>query len=317
MPTIAAIRPTSQTSNSAITDSRLSPVAVSQSVLRGWPSASASAAPPRPAQLAAVQRAQASAPPVPARELAALSADVYNDRAKPPTGWREATQAELAALRIDRSMLTHPSGFRARIYVDTRPGNDGRMVVAFRGTVTREDWITDAKQAAGQPTVSYDMANELATSFLRVNAAVTMTGHSLGGGLASAAAVATGRPATTFNAAGLSDRTLDVAAATRATLGARAPSVDAYYVRGEILSALQDGGDRIAGAILGRMAGSAVAGPWGGLVGSYAGSRIDAPEAYGRRIALDPVRANDAKWYIPDMIERHGMAWVLASMNTR
>src|SRR5690606_27504360 len=38
---------------------------------------------------------------------------------------------------------------------------------------------------------------------------VAYTGHSLGGGLASVAALATGGPGVTFNAAGLSDQTLE------------------------------------------------------------------------------------------------------------
>jgi type VI secretion system secreted protein VgrG len=67
---------------------------------------------------------------------------------------------------------------------------------------------------------------------------VLYTGHSLGGGLASAAAVVTGRSAVTFNAAGLNERTVE------RFLGA-APSmtnenIQAYYVVGDAVSLLQD-----------------------------------------------------------------------------
>lgn len=57
------------------------------------------------------------------------------------------------------------------------------------------------------------------------------TGHSLGGGLASAAAYATGANAMTMNAAGLHSRYRNA--------GFK-PSINAYYSHTDILSLLQD-----------------------------------------------------------------------------
>jgi pimeloyl-ACP methyl ester carboxylesterase len=57
-------------------------------------------------------------------------------------------------------------------------------------------------------------------------------GHSLGGGLATAAALHTNRAAMTFNAAGVNPLTTDISAA--------AGLITNYRVRGEALSTLQD-----------------------------------------------------------------------------
>ncbi len=72
-------------------------------------------------------------------------------------------------------------------------------------------------------------------------------GHSLGGGLASAASVATGIGAQTFNAAGLHSSTLDEAAFPGAAarylsnqIGGAQATIDAYYVDWDLLSFAQD-----------------------------------------------------------------------------
>ncbi|MEO0685282.1 MAG: hypothetical protein AAFY76_09620 [Cyanobacteria bacterium J06649_11] len=59
---------------------------------------------------------------------------------------------------------------------------------------------------------------------------MSFTGHSLGGGLASANALATSGKAVTFNAAGISNR-------TKASLGltGKSTNITAYIVQGEIL----------------------------------------------------------------------------------
>jgi len=62
-------------------------------------------------------------------------------------------------------------------------------------------------------------------------------GHSLGGGMATAAAAIHQRRATTFNAAGVHPWTVH---AHNATLNNIDHLVDAYRVQGEILSTLQD-----------------------------------------------------------------------------
>lgn len=112
-------------------------------------------------------------------------------------------------VNIDPASLEDPStGFRAAIYQNQQ----GQYVVAYAGTDPSEipDLKADASQAFGLDTKQYNQAISLAkkaeVAFGDGN--VVFTGHSLGGGLASAAALATGASAVTFNSAGLSNGTL-------------------------------------------------------------------------------------------------------------
>jgi hypothetical protein len=241
---------------------------------------------------------------IPTRELALLSADVYRDTATPPAGYRVATASDLGALGLNPADLTSTqSAFRARVYV-TGAGTDAHYVVAFRGSAKASDWSNNLQQGVGLTPNNYRSALALGSKLALVtNANITITGHSLGGGLASAAAIASGRNATTFNSAGLSDSTIRQARNIHDAAGVRTTdNVTAYYVRGEILSTLQDGGDRVIGGIL------------GGLLGA---SAVDAPEAYGTRIGLKSARPEGVKWYQDNPAARHGMDWVLQSLNGR
>ncbi|MBO9623379.1 MAG: DUF2974 domain-containing protein [Sphingomonas sp.] len=234
------------------------------------------------------------------RELALLAQDVYNDVPAPPPGYCVATDPDLARIGLSPQDLSSPqSAFRARVYLRGE-GASTQYVVSFRGSTDASDWKANAQQALGLPSDQYARALMVAKALGRhPEANVTITGHSLGGGLASAAALASGRDATTFNAAGLSDATIERAEAIRDTTDAPAPEIAAFYVRGEILSAVQDGGDRVLGAIFG--------GPLGGVL-------ADAPEAYGDRTALDAVRPQGQHWYQDNPVARHGMDWVLSSL---
>jgi hypothetical protein len=235
------------------------------------------------------------------KSLALMASDVYNAKAVPPPGFREATASDLNALNLKPSDLTSDkSTFAARVYV-SGTGADAKYVVAFRGTEGKSDWIANARQAFGQSSDHYDKAMNIGDKIARSgNGNVTLTGHSLGGGLASAAAVSSGQDAVTFNAAGLSDATIRSANQIRTNAGvANAGAVDAYFVRGEVLSTLQDGGDRVVGALL------------GGIIGATV---LDAPEAYGNRIGLDGVRPSDVRFYQDNPVSRHGMNWVINSL---
>lgn len=106
------------------------------------------------------------------------------------------------------SLEDSASGFRASIY-----RNDaGQVVVAFAGTDPSEmpDIGADAAQAFGLETTQYNKAVDLAkkaeVAFGDGN--VVFTGHSLGGGLASTAALAVDATAVTFNSAAPSNDTL-------------------------------------------------------------------------------------------------------------
>ena len=268
------------------------------------------AAPPAIAAPAASVTAVRPATGPDAIALAELSQDVYRDVPAPPSGFRVATDSELAAIGVDpASLTTRTSGYRARAYV-SGTGESLQVVVAFRGTAGGNDWVAAARQAAGLGTDHYRQALALGRQIARSGANnVTFTGHSLGGGLASAAGLASGRAATTFNAAGLSDATVTQADAIRAPSRRGVPDIRAYYVRGEILSALQDGGDRVAGALLGHA--------FAGLAGAAIGSRVDAPEAFGTRVALDAVLPPGKQFWQAHAVNRHGMDWVLAGLRAQ
>lgn len=231
------------------------------------------------------------------RAHALLAQDVYADTPNPPEGYRVASEADLQALGLDPSMLSD-GDFRARVYV-TGDGAQAEYSIAFRGSQSGGDWVANAQQATGFDSAHYRAALAIGERIARSPLAdqVDFTGHSLGGGLAATAAVASGRPADTFNAAGLHGDTIAEAAARQ---NGQPGQVDAWHVRGEVLSSLQDGGDRVIGSIL------------GGVVG---GLLVDAPEAYGNRHGLDSVAPDGKNWLDRlSPIDRHGMDWVLRSL---
>lgn len=267
---------------------------------RAGPAAAPAAAPPAAARPAA--------DPARTQEAALLAADVYNDTPNPPAGFRVAGQGDLDRLGLTPDMLERPgeSSFRARVYV-TGEGDSTRYVVSFRGTQTGEDWRNNGGQALGFNSPSYAKALAIGQRLARSDADVSLTGHSLGGGLASAAAVASGSAATTFNAAGLAPATIARAEGIARANGRGAADVTAWSVRGEVLTSLQNGGDRAIGGALGTLLG-----PLGGIGGA---AITDAPEAYGSRHVLPDARPEGAGfWDGLNPVARHGMDWVLAGV---
>jgi hypothetical protein len=173
---------------------------------------------------------------------ALLASDVYADQSNPhllPAGYSRLSPQEMAALNLSPSDLVAPqSGYVAAIY----KAPTGRYVVANRGTTSGEsaakDWKTNIRQGAGRRTSQYDDAIRTA---LKITAAapgqVDFVGHSKGGGLAQAQALATNSKAVVFNAAALHGNTLG-----RHGLHNRHANglISAYNVGGEALNRLQD-----------------------------------------------------------------------------
>jgi hypothetical protein len=98
--------------------------------------------------------------------------------------------------------------------------NTKDLVIAFRGTepLSFEDWIEDAEQVLGkseQYKAAIKLAMEKDTMIAKqnqtnnTNIQLSFAGHSLGGGLATAAALATGREAFAFDAAGISNKSME------------------------------------------------------------------------------------------------------------
>ncbi len=145
-------------------------------------------------------------------------------KSKQLPGYKMADDDELEALGISKNDLQKRNhGFKADLYVD----ENGNYVLAFRGTTSDPrdmgrrdlpflpnwswDWIDDnASQGLGMGSEQYEDAIRLAQ---KVNAnkpdgkQLIITGHSLGGGLATAAGAATGSETYAFDPAGVHPNT--------------------------------------------------------------------------------------------------------------
>ncbi len=193
-------------------------------------------------------------------QLAMMANDVYaadnpqTEQALAEAGWhRLEPSADGASLvdaqgnqiPIDPTLLSTSEGFDAAIYQN----DQGQYVVAYRGT---DDWglspsgdaDDNALQGLGFESGQYRDAVALAEAAQRAfgDGNVAFTGHSLGGGLASAASLATGVPGVTFNASGLSDQTLESLGfnpnAVRES-AAESGQLRRYIVNGDPLNAAQ------------------------------------------------------------------------------
>ena len=138
-------------------------------------------------------------------DYARLAQAAYEEGDPIPDGWRKVDAEELKKLGIDPSELDTANGMQATIYQNA----DGKYVLAFRGTeLDRQPGLDLRNDIEGAVVTSFqvsdaiDVSTKLALAVGREN--VDFTGHSLGGELASAGALATGGKAVTFNAAGLS-----------------------------------------------------------------------------------------------------------------
>ncbi len=112
-------------------------------------------------------------------------------------------------------------------------------IIAFRGTDEKVDWKHNLAQGAGLKSAQYETTMDLARQAKKATGGnLSFAGHSLGGGLASAAATSTGLAATTFNAAGLNPKT--VTGYLKTDILPNANQVDAFFIKGDVLSAVQD-----------------------------------------------------------------------------
>lgn len=181
-----------------------------------------------------------------AREQMSMADHVYGEAVGGDLqgGWEPASERDLRELGLidssGESRLEIPgTDFRSEVFTRTDPATgENEYTIAFRGTtgLWTTDNIANIGQGLSQDTQYYTRAIDIGRrASARAPGRVRFTGHSLGGGLASAAAGASDTPATTFNAAGLSQNTIN-----------QFPNPDnsqtiAYFVDGDILSAGQDG----------------------------------------------------------------------------
>jgi hypothetical protein len=267
-------------------------------------------------------------------KFALINQDMYSETAATGPAIEKQRQAleELGVYRltdeeisrdlgIDTKLLRSDSGYSAGIYYDA---STQQYIVANRGTEFTQwnDWENNLKQGLGFTADQYDKAINLAKA-LGNRDDVIFTGHSLGGGLASAQALAVQKEAITFNAAGLSAGTID-----RNTLDTSNANklITAYYVQGEVLSRLQDSPivDYGLGPVV--TVGKNIVAAGNALSDLISGKSVDTasfgraymPEATGSRVEMPAVDLNGEELgmlgRLRNTVALHGMEYVLMSI---
>jgi len=267
-------------------------------------------------------------------EQAKLSQDVYDPDGGPPPGWKNISDDPDALKKYGLSpgqLEKPPSEFRAQMYEPDPAvfGNDMKPTVALKGTTfsSMADWKNNGAQALGLEADYYKKAVGIGGDLAKNGADVQITGHSLGGGLASAASGASGLSGTTFNAAGLAGNTIADSG------GIVIPSqINAYRVSGEILTNIQElslgsaltayGVGGVVGGVIGAVVGL-FAGGVGAIPGALAGAATGAKIAGVSKTVISMLAPNavGTPYELPgtglDPVDRHSMDQVIAGMETQ
>ncbi|PPU75258.1 phospholipase [Xanthomonas cucurbitae] len=154
--------------------------------------------------------------------------------------WSRMDDSALRQAGIDPALLHDgKSGFDAAFYRN----DQGQVVLGFCGTDEGKDWKHNIGQGLGFDDAQYASAIQLGSQARQAfGDQVVISGHSLGGGLAAASAMVNDIPAVTYNAAGVSDRTLERqgldAAAAKDYAGSTL--IRGYHVKNELLTHLQE-----------------------------------------------------------------------------
>ncbi|MCF8448561.1 MAG: DUF2974 domain-containing protein [Taibaiella sp.] len=167
-------------------------------------------------------------------QYAEMADDVYGEKHYLSKKWSDAANMIPERVQIILSKNAH-TGLSVNLYFRTLSNGVKEFVFVFRGSeLELNDWLNNIQQPFGKAE-QYRLAAEIAQIMenrIKIeNAQLVFVGHSLGGGLASLAALVTGRPATTFNAPGLSTTTIRNNGAYGKTA-----RIDAYVVEDEILN---------------------------------------------------------------------------------
>lgn len=176
--------------------------------------------------------------------------DAPEDLKAPPPGFLEVSGEELGTLGIaPEDLAPDDTQFRAAVYkkdpavwgAETKPTYE----LVFRGsTLAKEDWENNFAQNANNESSYYQRAVNLGNAISEKGQVtnVQIVGHSLGGGLASAAQGGSGSIATTFNSAGLHPKTVKRYSTLPDRVQADADKILAYQVEGEVLTSTQEKG---------------------------------------------------------------------------
>ncbi|QXO16300.1 PAAR domain-containing protein [Vibrio ostreae] len=161
------------------------------------------------------------------------------------SGWSVATEDDLAELGIQQKDLkVKGTNFRSQVYIPDPEvfGENAKPTLVFRGTEmdSGSDWIKgNLSQGAVGRSSYYKQAVKTVLNIQDQGVDIEIAGHSLGGGLASAASKASGYPATTFNAAGLHRNTV-ANYGVASEMQSADSLVTGYRVDGEVLTRVQE-----------------------------------------------------------------------------
>lgn len=167
-------------------------------------------------------------------------------RDNPPPGFLKATPEQLEGMGLTEKVCApDKSHFRAAVYVKDPavwgPNSKPGAVLAFRGsTPAEEDWENNFNQDANTEAPYYRRAVEIGNRLASRNADIHFAGHSLAGGLASAAQGGSGLTASTYNAAGLHPATVARYSQDLRHTAAEAEKITAIRVKGEVLTKTQE-----------------------------------------------------------------------------
>ncbi|WP_437963218.1 DUF4150 domain-containing protein [Sorangium sp. So ce260] len=226
-----------------------------------------------------------------AAEKAALSGHTYDPSKPAPTGWRDVSDdpEALARYGLTPGDLDGSRPGATRLYEPDPDvfGGDQRPTVAFRGTENGADWQNNFAQGLNVESPYYRDAVRVGNT---LGNSVDYTGHSLGGGLASAAATAGGSRGWTFNAAGLNAGTVTGYGGTE-----RPADIEAYRVQDEVLTGAQEQGWKST------LLAFSVGGLWGAL--AKVGLSAVMPDAVGTKYTLPPSSLDPYNRHLmPDVI---------------
>jgi len=237
-------------------------------------------------------------------EMAELSACAYHRRPC-QSNWIDVPPGALGLVDQDLD----DGDFDARIFQNPVTSE---YVVVFRGTDDLRDVLDDLGQFNGESSNQYRAAASLGRRLntLRPNHNISFSGHSLGGGLATTAALASGRRATVFNAAALH---ADTAQQLQLNISRAATLVENLTVDGEIVTTAQDTPHLPPGA-----------NPFPSHDAHlYPRDLVSNPAPGARFLLPQPAYAwmeqqQDALpfFFRPEMIRRHLMATVIESLTT-
>ncbi len=177
-------------------------------------------------------------------EGAYMAQNVYqNGRLHMEGGWKISGQQ--ASFGEKFQFDDRESGFKSMLYERTDVDGKTHYAYTFAGTEDIQDWINNGGQLLGM-SAQYDLAIKNSTTMVNRFglSGVTFLGHSLGGGLAIAAAVKNSGVAITYNPAWLSDNTVRAYG-----LDISRGGITNYVINGELLDVTQRTGNKLTGIL--------------------------------------------------------------------